>query len=165
MQNVQPGLRSAMPDKKPSRRLIVRELRKIHTGQTSTGARYTIWQVVATTPDGRAIDQTLRTFEELPRNVVIEVTVEKHTSVEYGVSYTLAQVEKVSAEERMKLLEDRVKRLEGHIYGSGDTHAPQLQSAPPAPPPPAPPPTPPPPAVPYSSVPAQRPLAPDDIPF
>lgn len=150
---------------KGNRRLIVRELRQIHKGRTSKGADYTIWQVVATLPDGRAIDQNLRTFEELPRNQVIECEVEKHTSEQYGTSYTLTQVGKVSTSERVALLEDRMKRLEHHVYGQGAGSAPPPQPAPtPAPPPPAPPP-PPPAEAPRAAPVAQRPPAPDDIPF
>ncbi len=153
-----------MADKKRTRRLIVRELRRIHQGRTTKGAEYTIWQVVATSPDGREIEQTLRTFEELPKNQVIEVTVEKHASPEYGVSFTLAQVGKASADDRIKLLEERVARLEQFLYGSGDASAapPQPAQRSLAPPPP---PTPAPPAVPPAAPPVQRPPAPDEIPF
>ncbi len=148
-----------------TRRLIVRELRQIHKGQTTKGQQYTIWQVVATTPDGRAIDHKLRTFEELPKNQVIECTVELFKSEQFGDSYTLAQVGKVTLEEKVNLLTDRLRRLEEHIYGQGAGSAPQSQPAPPPAPPSAPPPPPPPTEAPRAAPVAQRPPAPDDIPF
>lgn len=158
-------------DNKPKRKLIVRELRKIHTGRTKAGAEYVVWQVVATTPDGRPIDVNLRTFEELPRNEVIECTVELFKSEQYGDSYTLKQLGRRSTKDELKALEARVAKLEQTIYMRDDPYTNQGgHAAPPQPttqaqpPPPAPPP--PPPATPAAAPPLERPLPGDeDIPF
>lgn len=157
---------TTMTKKLPTRRLIVRELRQIHKGRTTRGADYTIWQVVATSPDGRAIDANLRTFEELPKNQVIECTVELHQSESYGDSFTLGQVGRVTTDERLTIMDDRLKRLEQHVYGQGAVSAPPPQ---PAPSPAVPPPPPSPPAqaeAPRAAPPIQRaPAMDNDIPF
>lgn len=130
-----------MPEEKPTRRLIVRELRKIHEGRTQKGAEYTIWQVIATTPDGRPIEQNLRTFEELPKSEVIEVTVDRFVSQQYGESYTLKQVGRRHTKDEIKELRQRIEALERVVYQGQ-----QQQAAPPPPPssPPSAPATPPP---------------------
>lgn len=158
-----------MADKKLHKtRLIVRELREIHRGKTTNQVEYIMYQVVATKPDGVPIDLNLRTFEELPRNEVIEVTVEKFQSDQYGESFTLKQVGKQNSRDLIKALTERVKKLEQTVYsddpysGGGRVPPPQpatTQAAPPAPPPPAP-------AAPPTAPPVQRALpSDDDIPF
>lgn len=153
-----------MPDERKPRRLIVRDLKRIHSGRTSKGAEYIIWQVIATKPDGTPIDQNLRTFEELPKNEVIEVTVEPYNSEQYGTSYTLKQVGRRSTRDELKALTERVARLEQAVYNGGARAAspqptPPLAVPPPPPPPPAP-------AVAPAAPPLERPVpSDDDIPF
>ncbi len=133
-----------------TRRLIVREMRRITTGRTSKGAEYVICQVVATTPEGQPINHNLRTFEDLPRDQVIEVSIERHNSEQYGESFTLKQVGRRSSRDELKALAERVAKLEQAVYSGttvpteGAAHAapPQPTTAPALPPPlPPPPPT------------------------
>lgn len=135
-----------MAEELPRRKLIVRELRQIHTGRTKKGAEYIIWQVIATSPEGVAINQNLRTFEELPKNEVIEVTIEVFNSEQYGVSYTLKQVGRRHTKDEINELKTRVEALERAVYAQGASLPPA--AAPPAPPPPPPVPTPTPPSTP-----------------
>lgn len=128
-----------MPEttEKPTRRLIVRELRQIHKGRTKNGAEYIIWQVIATTPEGRSIDQNLRTFEELPKGEVIECTVERFESQQYGVSFTLKQVGRRHTKDEIKELRQRVEALERAVYAASppSTVTPAASPAPLPPPP------------------------------
>jgi hypothetical protein len=76
-----------------TRQLIVTDLKHIKSGHTRTGEPYTLWQVRATGLDGIPIEQNLRTFEELPRDIPVTVQVEFFKSDRgYGDSYTLKQV-------------------------------------------------------------------------
>lgn len=78
----------------PTRQLIVTDLRKIKDGHTSGGDAYTLWQVRATSMDGIPIDSNLRTFDNIPLDVPVTVTVEKFSSTRgYGDSFTLELVE------------------------------------------------------------------------
>lgn len=74
---------------KGKRKLIVREQKEIHKG-TRSGRDYVIYQVIATTEGGVPIDQNLRSFQQLPKNQIIEVDIEKFDSPQWGVSYTLS---------------------------------------------------------------------------
>lgn len=150
-----------MADKQTTR-LIVKELVHIKTGKTNKQVEYTIWQVRATKPDGTPIPQNLRTFEELPRNEVIEVTVDTFDSEQYGRSYTLKQVGRKSTRDEISELRKRIEVLEKAVLGGGGppcaapVAAPVQQPPPVVPPPAAPPSTP--------SV-GTGDLPPDDIPF
>lgn len=114
-----------MPPAQPSaktRTIIAREVKEISKGRTKTGREYTMWQIVATLESGQPIAQNLRSFEELPTNVPIEVKVTPFISEQFGTSYTLeltgdskkehglrATVERLEA--RIATLEATVERL------------------------------------------------------
>lgn len=74
---------------KGKRRIIVREQKEIHKG-TRHGRDYVIYQVIATTEGGVPIEENLRSFQQLPKNQLIEVEIEKFDSPQWGVSYTLS---------------------------------------------------------------------------
>jgi hypothetical protein len=125
-------------------KIMVRETRVTHSGQTRTGGTFTLYQVIATKPSGEAIDMNLRSFEDLPKNVVLEVEAELYRSEQYGDSYTLKRLGGGTASQ-LQDIEKRVKRIEDFLSGRGEfrgTAAPEAQAAPPAQPPPPPPPAP-----------------------
>lgn len=164
-----------MPKEKFTTSLIVTATNRLHTGRTSGGTEYEIWQIIATKPDGTPIPQSmnLRAFEDLPKNVVMEVDAELYESERYGNSYTI-KPRVGSVAEQVRALGERVTRIEDFLRGRGEfvgqataapprqQATPQQQAAPPPPPPPAPaaPPAPPPPPPPPPSG-----NPPDDIPF
>lgn len=78
----------------PTRQIIVLDLKHIKSGTTSGGEPYTLRQVRATKLDGIPIDLNLRTFDDLPKDIPITVTVEKFSSQRgYGDSYTIKLAE------------------------------------------------------------------------
>lgn len=129
--------------------IIVKELRHIHSGTSKGGQPYQIQQVVATRQDGTMIDKNLRTFEALPKNEPIEVTVERFQSEEYGVSFTVKPAGKSggvgkSLDElrgRIVTLEEKVEKIQ---RVQANAPAPTAVPAPPPPPPGGPMPPPPP---------------------
>lgn len=160
-----------MPDQpKHTTKIIVTEQKQIHKGRNRNGGEYTIWQVIAQKPSGEPIPEgmNLRSFDELPKNQVIEVEVEKYTSAQYGTSYTVTQKGKRRGSglakrvdelfNGMKRLHARVEVIERHLNLGADQPAVAAQG-PPAAPSPAQPPAQPPPA------PASDGMPNDDIPF
>lgn len=160
-------------------KLIVTASNRLHTGRTGGGKAYEIWQIIATKPDGTPIPQAwnLRAFEDLPKNVVLEVDAELFTSERYGSSYTL-KPKSGGMSDQLAALQERVARIEDFLRGRGEfvgtaaappaaTAPATTQGAPPPPPPPAPPqaaPAPAPAPAPPTAAPAGRPPG-DDIPF
>jgi hypothetical protein len=138
-----------MADKKPhTTEIIVTEQKVIHSGNKN-GRDYTIYQVIATNRNGQLIDLNLRSFDELPKNQVIKVEVEKYESEQYGVSYTVTLEGKKKSsglgkvvddlKARVKTLEERLAAVEQRMNGSAPPQASSVQ-APPAAPSPGPPP-------------------------
>jgi hypothetical protein len=107
-----------MADKKPhTTEIIVTEQKVIHSGNKN-GRDYTIYQVIATNRNGQLIDLNLRSFDELPKNQVIKVEVEKFDSEQYGVSYTVSLEGKKKSSGLGKVvdgLRDRVSALEARL--------------------------------------------------
>jgi hypothetical protein len=148
-------------------KIIVRELLHIHTGRSRSGGTYSIWQVRATKPSGERIvdaqgeELKLRTFDEgLPKDQVIEVSVEKHHSEQYGTSYTVAAMgeAKGGLTKRVERIEAFLESIAGERWenfspAQPTSSAPATTQAAPRPGPPPPPPAPPP-----------QPPA-DDVPF
>lgn len=147
-----------MPAEHFTTKIIVTETREIHSGRTAAGGTYTIWQLIATKPDGTPITMNLRAFSDMPKNQVLEVECKLFRSQQYGDSYTVER-----KGDSGLTLEQRVKRIEDFLSGRGEFRGsasggsadpPAPVPTPPPPPPPAPPPAtpppmePPPPAVP-----------------
>lgn len=159
-----------MPRDKFTTKLIVTATNRLHTGRTQGGKPYEIFQIIATKPDGTPISQAmnLRAFEDLPKNVVLEVDAELFTSERYGNSYTI-KPKMGSLTEQVKALQDRVTMIEDFLRGRGEfagqaAGPPQQQEgAPQAAPPPPPPPAPAAEPAPPPTAPAGQPA--DDIPF
>lgn len=137
-----------MPAEKFTTSIIVKETRATSSGRTGAGAEYTLYQVIATKPSGEPINLNLRAFEDLPKNVVIEVDAELYRSQRYGDSYTLQRKGAGGGDgggDRMSSLEERVKRIEDFLSGRGEFGGSAAQpeqaptQAPPQPPPPPPP--------------------------
>jgi hypothetical protein len=126
---------------KGTRRIVVREQKEIHKG-TRNGRDYVIYQVIATTDTGVPIDQNLRSFQQLPKNQVIEVTVERFESAQWGVSYTLSTQKKGDAavgkriatlERTVEALSKRLEALENGASAAAPPPAAQpVASGPPA---------------------------------
>jgi hypothetical protein len=131
-------------------KMIVRELKVI-----SSKPEYTLHQVRAVKPDGSPIvdaqgqELNLRSFQELPRNRVIDVEVERYDSEKYGTSFTIKAVN-YSLTDRVEELEARIKALEDKL---ANLQAP----APTAPPDP--------PTDTVPQIPATVGVEPEDIPF
>lgn len=144
-------------------KIIVTQTRVTNSGRTRTGGEYTLYQVIATKPSGEPINLNLRSFEDMPKNVVLDVEAELYRSEQYGDSYTLKRLGGGTASELQKL-EERVKRIEDFLTGRGEfrgsaaepqTPVTQQPPTPQPPPPPPPPQEPPPPVAPEG----------DEIPF
>lgn len=117
-------------------KIIVRDLKVI-----TSRPNYTLHQVIAVKPDGSPIvdamgqELNLRSFQELPKNRVIDVEVESFTSEKYGTSYTLKAMN-YSLTDRVDELEAKVKALEEKLARSVSPAAPPpppMGAAPPIP--------------------------------
>lgn len=135
-----------MPAKKFSTELIVKECKQTYSGTTKNGQPYKLYQVIATKKDGTPIQWNLRSFSDLPRNVVIECECELYQSEQYGDSYTISPKD---GQDRYSLLEKRVKELEGvvaemrdFLQGRGEFRGSAANGSPAETPPPPPPPDP-----------------------
>jgi hypothetical protein len=150
-------------------KIIVKETKVTHSGKTSTGGSYNLYQVIATRTDGRSITFNLRSFEDLPTNEVLDVECEIYRSQQYGDSYTVKRIggnpKSASLGKAVDELRERVDKIEAFLQGRGEFGGTAVQQEPaqgqPPPPPPgngqaAPPPPPP-------STPA--PTTDDQIPF
>jgi hypothetical protein len=133
-----------MPKDKFTTQIIVKDIRMLSSGTSPKGQKWTIWQLIATKPDGTPIEENLRTFAELPKNEVLDVECELFQSEQYGNSYTVSSKGSSSRTQRVADLEKRVDRIEEHLGLKEQTGV--DTQPPPAPassaPPPAPPPTP-----------------------
>lgn len=106
------------PDKWETR-LIVTDTKSVYEGTNrSTGAPYTIYQVQATKEDGSPITGiNLRSFEELPKHEVLDVSVELFHSQQYGDSYTIKRLnaKRGQTREAVAALTNRVAELERQV--------------------------------------------------
>lgn len=102
-------------DKTQTRFIIVKETREISTGRSQSGREYTMWQLIATKPDGTPIEQNLRAFEDMPRGEVLEVSVTPFVSQQWGTSYTVARKDKSELHKKVEELEARIARLESML--------------------------------------------------
>jgi hypothetical protein len=167
-----------VPPEKFVTKIIVKDTKQLHSGRTKAGGQYTIWQIVATKPDGVPISHNLRAFGDLPRNEVIEVECELYRSEQYGDSYTVQRKGGSNSSKLAKDVSDLQRRVGELEMRLGELLRDERPSA--ATPPPTPPPSPPPapPATPPTTPPATPPPAPapapapvgdlprdDDIPF
>lgn len=150
-------------------KIIVTDQKQIHQGRNRNGGEYTIFQVIAQKESGEPIsqDMNLRSFDQLPKNQVIEVEVEEYNSEQYGTSYTVSQKGKrrgsglaKKVDEMMAALKRLNARLEAveRAVGVAGTQQPASTQPPPAAPQQGPPPTPPP-------MPSGDGMPGDDIPF
>lgn len=101
--------------------IIVKQTTAIKSGRSRNGDAYTLYQVIATKPDGTPIEDAqgnplnLRTFDELPRDEVVKVAVTPFTSDQYGTSYTLKREGVSKLEKEVQSLRERVAQLERHL--------------------------------------------------
>jgi hypothetical protein len=151
---------------KGTRKIVVREQKEIHRGTNRRGHDYVIYQLIATTEGGVAIDQNLRSFQKLPLNQLIEVTIERFESTNFGVSYTVstkakgadAVGQRISGLERqVEELAKRLAAVESSVRQNGAAPQPGSQSPAATPPPQTPAPQP------AGGLGGQMPT--DDIPF
>jgi hypothetical protein len=120
-------------DKTATRFIIVKESREISRGRTQSGSEYTMWQLICTKPDGTPIAQNLRSFEDMPRGEVLEVSVTPFVSQQWGTSYTVARKDKSELHRKVEELETRIATLEKLLNVVFDPNPPG-QGPPPLPP-------------------------------
>jgi hypothetical protein len=170
----------------PVKKLTIMGCKDVYHGKNQKGADFTIYEIQATNEQGQVVQETLKSFDELPVGLQAEFEVERYDGGQHGISYTLKRVRpklgpRVEAlEERIiPALEKRIEHLERQLGVQPvqppppPTPAPwEQENRPPAPPAqpqqpqPAPPPQPSQPA-PIESPPGATFGAPpeDDIPF
>lgn len=121
-------------DKTQTRFIIVKETREISSGRSQNGREYTMWQLIATKPDGTPIEQNLRSFEDMPRGEVLEVAVTPFVSQQWGTSYTVARKDKSELHKKVEELTARIARLESVLNITEPVYVEGQSSAPPPPP-------------------------------
>jgi hypothetical protein len=119
-------------DKTFETKIIVKECKVIHSGNQRSGGTYTMYQLIATKPDGAPIPLNLRSFEDFPLNEVVDVTSTPFVSESYGTSYTIKRKGLSDSEREIENLKKRLTAIESKL---GIT--PGGSSAPAVPPPPA----------------------------
>jgi hypothetical protein len=72
-----------------TRRITVTDCTVITQGLGRNNREYTIYEIAARGEDGLEITENLRSFEELPLDVLIDVEVETFNSDRHGKSFTL----------------------------------------------------------------------------
>jgi hypothetical protein len=101
-----------------TRKINVISSRPLHSGETN-GKPWSIYEIVATTPEGEPIDLTLKSFDQL--DGLVEVEVEKQEHEKYGTSYMLKRAggggQSAGARLGPKVdeLRDRLERLESIV--------------------------------------------------
>lgn len=102
-----------MADDKPKgrpTRLRVTSCTQVYQGKNSRGDEYTIYEIEAVKGDGEAVQEKLRSFENLPLEI-LDLTVVPYRSAKHGLSYTLSQRSKPNNSKRITELEDLVGQL------------------------------------------------------
>lgn len=102
-----------MADEKPKgrpTRLRVTSCTQVYAGKNSRGDDYTIYEVEAVRGDGEAVTEKLRSFENLPLEV-LDLTVVPYRSQKHGLSYTLSRRSKPNNSKRLDEMEELVASL------------------------------------------------------
>jgi hypothetical protein len=88
---------------------------------------FTIYEITAHRMDGSKVQETLRSFEDLPLGEPVELTVTPFPSEKYGMSYTLALKNKVGNTQRLNDLQaqvqdlsERLQRVEAGMAGRAE---------------------------------------------
>lgn len=130
------------------RKIIVTGCRAVTSGEKN-GREWTIYEVEALREDHTPLppDTKLRSFTELPIGELVEVTLEKYDSEQYGTSWTVKRKGGGSRKrynelvERVEQLEGQVRALSERVFGGGaSTPAPTPAAIPAEPMPAVPPP-------------------------
>ena len=101
------------------RTINVVEATALKTGTNPQGGTWTLYEIVALTPEGDPIDLKLKSFDKLEGTV--EVEVDKQVHEKYGTSFMLKPVRKGGGSPGARLgpkfdeLRGRVERLEGIV--------------------------------------------------
>jgi hypothetical protein len=106
-----------------TRKINVLRTEQIASGTDKKGREWALYSVIATTPDGAAIEDTLKSFSPLPQGEV-EVEVERQDDPKYGVSYMLKRVGGSAGSRlgpKVDELRDRVESLEGQVAALRDS--------------------------------------------
>lgn len=98
-------------------RLKITDCRQAYVGHSKRGDTFTIYEVKAERPDGREVNEKLRSFSSLPVGQVIEVNVQPYNSEVHGRSFTLYPKgsKGTGATAQLNELHERVTALEGKI--------------------------------------------------
>lgn len=81
------------------------------TAKNARGDTYTIYELTAFKEDGSEINEKLRSFENLPLDELIEVTVTPYNSEKYGRSFTIAQRNRPNSAQLIRELKTTVLKL------------------------------------------------------
>lgn len=103
-----------MAESKPSgraSRLRITSCTQVYHGQNARGDQYTIYEVEATRENGAPVRERLRSFENLPLEL-IEVMVVPYRSAKFGISYTLSRRNRPNSAERIAELTQRADGLD-----------------------------------------------------
>lgn len=97
------------PKGRPTR-LRITSCMAVYTGTNQRGDQYTIHEVEAVKGDGSPVNEKLRSFENLPLEV-LDLMVVPYRSQKHGLSYTLSRRSKPNTAARVKELEELVRDL------------------------------------------------------
>lgn len=106
----------------PVRKLTIVSCKDVYHGTNSKNKPFTIYEIQATDENNQIVQQTLKSFEELPVGLQAEFEVERYDGGQHGISFTLKRVRpklgpRVEAleEQVIPALEKRVEHLERQL--------------------------------------------------
>lgn len=94
-------------------KLKVTDCKLVFAGKNKRGDEYSLFEVTAARPDGKQIEEKLRSFCALPIDQEIEVVVTPFPSEKHGMSFTLAPTgpKGTSNTQRVNELVEEVQKL------------------------------------------------------
>lgn len=108
-----------------SRKLTVTSCEVTHQGTNKKGEPYTIYEVHAVGEDGLPVEESLRSFAELPIGELKTYTIQPYDHERYGRSYTLSLPKAGSrlgpkVDQLRKELDELTKRVDALEGGGAD---------------------------------------------
>lgn len=98
-----------------TRKLTITNMVPITSGVGNYG-NWTLYGVDAQAEDGTEITETLKTFQELPMNTLIEVELERRDSEQYGTEYQLKKPKGARYGLRPSPVDDAYEDLKKRVY-------------------------------------------------
>lgn len=106
-----------MADEKPKARptrLRITACNQVYVGKNARGDEFTIYEVEASKADGSPVEEKLRSFENLPLEV-LDLNVTRYASQKYGLSYTLSRRTKPNRDQQIAELNDKIDALSARL--------------------------------------------------